>query len=83
MGGFARFLAHSRRVLPFRYQTAQKSRKRIEFRLPGLEVLEDRTAPSVFTVLNTNDSGPGSLRQAILNANASHRSPRDYQFRDY
>jgi hypothetical protein len=31
--------------------------------------LEDRYLPSVFTVLNTSDSGPGSLRQAILDAN--------------
>jgi hypothetical protein len=35
-----------------------------------LERLEDRTVPSLFTVLNTNDSGAGSLRQAILDANA-------------
>src|SRR5258708_1101639 len=27
-------------------------------------------APMTFTVTNTNDSGPGSLRQAILDANA-------------
>jgi len=27
--------------------------------------------PATFTVINTNDSGPGSLRQAILDANAS------------
>jgi hypothetical protein len=27
--------------------------------------------PQTFTVINTNDSGPGSLRQAILNANAA------------
>jgi len=32
---------------------------------PRLEALEDRTLPSTFTVLNTNDSGPGSLRDAI------------------
>jgi hypothetical protein len=28
-------------------------------------------AGTTFTVLDTNDSGPGSLRQAILDANAS------------
>jgi trimeric autotransporter adhesin len=28
-------------------------------------------APATFTVINTNDSGPGSLRQAILDANAA------------
>ncbi|HEV2913525.1 MAG TPA: Calx-beta domain-containing protein [Pyrinomonadaceae bacterium] len=28
-------------------------------------------AATTFTVINTNDSGPGSLRQAILNANAA------------
>jgi hypothetical protein len=36
-----------------------------------LERLEDRTVPSVFTVKNTNDSGPESLRQAILDANTA------------
>src|SRR5262249_58470227 len=36
----------------------------------GIEILEDRTLPSTFTVLNFLDSGPGSLRQAILDANA-------------
>src|SRR5579871_1732206 len=36
---------------------------------PGLEALEDRMLLSTFFVTNTNDSGPGSLRQAILNAN--------------
>src|SRR5262249_10811771 len=38
---------------------------------PLLEALEDRTAPAVFTVNNVNDSGPGSLRQAVLDANAT------------
>jgi titin len=33
--------------------------------------LEDRTLLAVFTVINTNDSGLGSLRQAILDANAN------------
>src|SRR5688500_14914481 len=36
-----------------------------------LDVREDRTAPAIFTVLNTNDSGADSLRQAILDANAT------------
>jgi hypothetical protein len=36
-----------------------------------LEPLEDRLALSTFTVTNASDSGPGSLRQAILDANAS------------
>ncbi|HXF41895.1 MAG TPA: hypothetical protein VN687_19420 [Blastocatellia bacterium] len=31
----------------------------------------ETTASMIFTVLNTNDRGPGSLRQAILDANAS------------
>src|SRR5262245_15297541 len=37
----------------------------------GFEVLEDRLAPATFTVINTLDSGAGSLRQAILGANAA------------
>src|SRR5262245_4076480 len=38
--------------------------------VPRLEALEDRTVLSTFTVLNLGDSGAGSLRQAILDANA-------------
>jgi hypothetical protein len=37
-----------------------------------MDVLEDRTVPSTFVVTNTLDSGTGSLRQAILNANAAN-----------
>ena len=33
-------------------------------------MLEDRTLLSTYVVSNTGDSGAGSLRQAILNANA-------------
>src|SRR4051794_31961277 len=41
-------------------------------RLPlRLEELEQRTVPSTFVVTTTNDSGPGSLRQAILDANTA------------
>jgi hypothetical protein len=35
-----------------------------------LETLEDRTVFSI-TVMNLNDGGPGSLRQAMLDANAA------------
>jgi hypothetical protein len=39
--------------------------------MPRLQALEDRTLPSTFTVTNLLDSGVGSLRQAILDANAA------------
>lgn len=38
---------------------------------PRLELLEDRLTPATFAVVNTADSGLGSLRQAILDANAN------------
>jgi hypothetical protein len=38
---------------------------------PGLECLEGRCVPAVFLVTNTLDAGPGSLRQAILDSNAT------------
>jgi hypothetical protein len=37
---------------------------------PSFELLETRWVPSSFTVKNLNDSGPDSLRQAILDANS-------------
>lgn len=37
---------------------------------PRLEPLEDRSVPATFTVLNLADAGAGSLRQAVLDANA-------------
>src|SRR4051794_37024563 len=38
---------------------------------PRLELLESRLAPATFTVNSVNDAGAGSLRQAILDANAA------------
>ena len=38
---------------------------------PFVEVLEGRVLPSTFTVLNLADSGPGSLRQAVMAAGAN------------
>ena len=37
---------------------------------PSAEALESRTLLAVFTVTNTSDTGPGSFRQAIRDANA-------------
>jgi hypothetical protein len=46
-----------------------------------LEVLEDRCLPAaLFLVTNTLDAGVGSLRQAILNANASSDPVRTIDF---
>src|SRR6266567_1183623 len=47
----------------------RKPAPRLSF-VPRLDVLEDRSLPSTFSVLNLLDSGPGSLRQAVLDANA-------------
>jgi uncharacterized repeat protein (TIGR03803 family) len=53
---------------------SEKNRRRLSNRLEkartrlGIEVLEDRLVPSSFVVTNTNDSGSGSLRDAINNA---------------
>src|SRR5262245_26962843 len=60
-----------RRWLPdyhFRGQSAPRTRR--PFR-PFLCVLEDRCVPSTFLVTNFNDAGAGSLRQAVLDANAN------------
>src|SRR5262249_33220859 len=39
--------------------------------VPRLEILEGRTLPSTFTVLNLADSGAGSLRDTILVAESN------------
>ncbi|MBL8821678.1 MAG: hypothetical protein JNJ77_03750 [Planctomycetia bacterium] len=46
-----------------------RSAKPAEHARLGVEPLEDRTVPSTFRVLNLADSGPGSLRAAIADAN--------------
>ena len=46
---------------------------------PSLEALETRQLLSTYAVTNTNDSGAGSLRQAIINANGDS-SPDDIVF---
>jgi parallel beta-helix repeat protein len=53
--------------------TQNSKRRRLAGRHASLRVepLEDRYLPSTFTVTNTNDSGTGSLRQALLDANAT------------
>src|SRR5437879_3997134 len=38
---------------------------------PALELLEARCLPSVYSVTSTADSGAGTLRQALLNANSN------------
>ena len=48
--------------------------------VPRLEPLEDRSLPSTFTVTNMNDSGPGSLRAAVLAADA-HPGPDTINFK--
>src|SRR5260370_29206805 len=56
-----------------RHNTKQSAgRKRSKFRWTlELEALEQRDLLSTFTVTNTNDSGSGSLRQAILDSNSN------------
>src|SRR6516165_8989432 len=47
------------------------TKRRAPARHLSLEGLEDRNLLSNFTVLNLNDSGPGSLRAAVAAANAT------------
>ncbi|MCY2940924.1 MAG: hypothetical protein NTV50_04570 [Planctomycetota bacterium] len=53
------------------FSNSQNRKARRASGLPRLELLrfEDRIVPATFTVLNTNDAGSGSLRQAIIDAN--------------
>jgi uncharacterized repeat protein (TIGR01451 family) len=49
---------------------APRPRKRPQPYRPRVLALEDRLVPAQFTVSSLNDSGAGTLRQAILDANA-------------
>ena len=64
---FRSILAGLRAVPPL--PRARAAGRRAGFR-PRLEPLEDRSVPATFTVLNLADAGDGSLRQAVLDANA-------------
>ena len=55
-----------------------KKSKRAHTNRPSLECLEDRFVPSAIMVTNTNDSGPGSLRKAITQANSHPGSTIDF-----
>ncbi|HEV3118923.1 MAG TPA: hypothetical protein VGY58_17860, partial [Gemmataceae bacterium] len=63
---------------PYRGQVSQ--RKRLWAWRPVLELLEHRWLPTTFTVTNTNDSGVGTLRQAILDSNANPTGPNSIIF---
>src|SRR5262249_3542269 len=76
MTRFTSWLSSLRRALAGRPAPRRRS-----FR-PGFEALEARDVPTVFLVSNTSDSGAGSLRQAILDANghANVGGPDQIQF---
>jgi hypothetical protein len=61
----------SRSVSEGSIQVGNSRLARSRFFRPQIDVLEDRLLLSIFTVTNTSDSGPGSLRQAILDANGN------------
>src|SRR5260370_32206231 len=70
------FLLNSlRKKIRSAYSPAQVRRHSLPGRRPqnrrlAIEILEDRTLPSTFTVMSLADSGAGSLRQAVLDADA-------------
>ena len=64
------FRTHLYKSHPTKSQGPQKLIRAKLFR-SQLEQLEDRCMPSTFMVLNTEDDGAGSLRQAIVDANAA------------
>lgn len=59
----------NRRQRPAHFDSFSRRRRRL--RPEGIIPLEDRRLLASFLVTNTLDSGPGTLRQAILDANAN------------
>src|SRR5262245_27485162 len=61
---------------------SRRRRGRPQGRRPGVEALEGRQLLSTFVVTDTDDPGPGSLRQAILNSNAAPlaQGPNEIRF---
>jgi len=59
------------RFASFHRSTDGRRRASPRWRALSVEPLEERTLLAVFTVTNTFDSGPGSFRQAIDDANAA------------
>src|SRR5713101_4521482 len=60
-------------IMTFPYFQSTRSKRPVGRRpsfVPRLEILEDRTVPSTLTVLNNLDSGAGSLRNTIKDANS-------------
>ena len=49
----------------------RSSRDQLRARRPRFDRLEERQMLTTYTVLNPNDSGAGSLRQAIIDANTN------------
>jgi hypothetical protein len=66
--------------IPWHHRPRAQRRGRSLFNRPALEVLEERQLLATFPVLNSNDSGPGSLRQAILDSNAAGPGPNVIPF---
>jgi hypothetical protein len=64
------WLASLCRQIPSSRARPQRQARRLLDRL-RIESLEGRWLPSTFLVSTTDDAGPGSLRQAILDANAT------------
>ena len=62
-----------------RHRRSAASSSSLRFR-PRFELVEDRTLLSTFSVTNTADSGPGSLRQAILDSNAATAATNTIDF---